>query len=121
MNWLRKQSFITTVYETQKVNDATIPERVKMMLVNGYNQQRSGDIQFIAKPGYFYGSGKGTTHGSWNPYDSHIPLLFFGWSVKPGKSYREVYMTDIAPTIAAKLNIQTPNASVGKVLEEVMR
>lgn len=120
MTWLRKQPFITTVYETKNLNEATIPERVKMMLANGYNAQRSGDIQFIAKPGYFYGSGKGTTHGSWNPYDAHIPLLFFGWSVKPGKSYREVYMTDIAPTIAAKLNIQTPNASVGKVLTEVM-
>ena len=90
------------------------------MLANGYSQPRSGDIQFIAKPGYFYGGSRGTTHGSWSPYYAHIPLLFYGWKVKPGKSYREVYMTDIAPTIAAKLNIQVPNASVGKVLEEVV-
>lgn len=120
MDYLKRQPFITTVYETSKLNDATIPERVKMMLANGYSQPRSGDIQFIAKPGYFYGGSRGTTHGSWSPYDAHIPLLFYGWKVKPGKSYREVYMTDIAPTIAAKLNIQVPNASVGKVLEEVV-
>ena len=120
MDYLRKQPFVTSVYETNMLSAATFPERLKMMLANGFNEKRSGDIQFIAKPGYFYGSGKGTTHGSWSPYDAHIPLLFFGWKVKPGKSYKEVYMTDIAPTIAAKLNIQIPNASVGKVLEEVM-
>lgn len=120
MNWLRAQPFITTVYETKKLSAQTIPQRVKMMLANGYNAQRSGDIQFIAKPGYFYGSGKGTTHGSWSAYDAHIPLLFFGWKIKPGKSYREVYMTDIATTLSAKLNIQMPSASVGKVLVEIM-
>jgi hypothetical protein len=30
-------------------------------------------------------------------------------------------MTDIAPTIAALLQIQMPNGSVGKVLEEVTK
>jgi hypothetical protein len=28
-------------------------------------------------------------------------------------------MTDIAPTLAAMLQIQMPNASIGKVIEEV--
>jgi hypothetical protein len=30
-------------------------------------------------------------------------------------------MTDIAPTIAALLNIQMPSGSVGKVIEEVIK
>ncbi|MCC7379347.1 MAG: alkaline phosphatase family protein, partial [Chitinophagaceae bacterium] len=64
---------------------------------------------------------KGTTHGLWNPYDSHIPLLWFGWKVKPGKSNRQVFMTDISPTIAAMLHIQMPNGNVGKVIEEVFK
>jgi hypothetical protein len=34
---------------------------------------------------------------------------------------REVYMTDIAATLAALLHIQAPNGSVGKVIEEVIR
>ena len=75
---------------------------------------------FTFKPGYFDGGSKGTTHGLWNPYDAHIPLLFFGWNVKPGKTNRETYMTDIAATVAAMLQIQMPNGCVGKVIEEVM-
>ena len=91
-----------------------------MFVSNGYNQQRSGDVQFILKPQWFSGGRTGTTHGLWNPYDSHIPLLWFGWKIKPGKTYREVYMSDIAPTLAAMLKIQMPNASVGEVIHEVI-
>jgi hypothetical protein len=47
-------------------------------------------------------------------------LLWFGWNVKSGKTNREVYMTDIAPTLAAMLKVQVPNASIGKVIEEVV-
>jgi phosphopentomutase len=57
----------------------------------------------------------------WNPYDSHIPLLFFGAGVKSGKLYRETYMTDIAATIAAMLQIQMPSGCIGKVIPEVMK
>jgi phosphopentomutase len=57
----------------------------------------------------------------WNPYDAHIPLLFYGWNIKPGKTNRETYMTDISPTLAALLHIQMPSGSVGKVLGEVVK
>lgn len=120
MKRLRAKPFITAVFETADGNTTVLPEPIRTMVINGYNASRSGDIQFLVRPGYFDGYNKGTTHGLWNPYDSHIPLLFYGWGVKHGKSNRAVYMTDIAPTVAAKLQIQMPNASVGKVLEEVI-
>jgi phosphopentomutase len=63
----------------------------------------------------------GTTHGLWNPYDSHIPMLWYGWGIRKGKTNRETYMTDITPTLAAMLKIQMPNGSVGKVIEEVLK
>jgi len=112
---------ITAAFDLENVSAAPIPEKVRNMVVNGYNQKRSGDIQFIFNPQWFDGGQTGTTHGVWNPYDSHIPLLWFGWNIKPGKSYREVYMTDIAPTLAALLKVQMPNTSIGNVIEEVAR
>jgi predicted AlkP superfamily pyrophosphatase or phosphodiesterase len=118
---LQAKRFIITAYETDKLATITLPEPQKTMLANGYNTKRSGDIQFTLKPGYFDGGKKGTTHGLWNPYDAHIPCVFFGWGVKAGKTNREVYMTDIAPTIAALLQIQMPNGCVGKVITELVR
>lgn len=92
------------------------PEKVVTRIRNGYSQKISGDIQFLFKPGFFDGWKTGTTHGAWNPYDSHIPIIFYGWHIKPGQSNKEVYMTDIAPTIAALLRIQAPNANIGDPL-----
>jgi arylsulfatase A-like enzyme len=73
----------------------------------------------VLQPGWIDGGATGTTHGIWNPYDAHIPMVFYGWNIKPGNTKRETYMTDIAPTIAALLHIQMPSGTVGKAVEEV--
>lgn len=98
-----------------------LPEKLEKMVKNGYNQKLSGDVQFVFRPQWFDGFSKGTTHGVWNPYDSHLPLLWFGWKIKPGRSYREISISDIAPTLAAMLQIQMPNASVGDVITEIVK
>lgn len=91
---------------------------------NGFNVRRSGDVVVLLEPGWFegYGSGepKGTTHGSYSNYDTHVPLIWYGWKVKSGDSAVPVEVSDIAPTIAAWLNIQEPNGSVGRPLQEYM-
>jgi hypothetical protein len=103
------------------IQSAALPERLKMMVSNGYNPKLSGDVQVMYRPQWFENWQTGTTHGLWNPYDSHIPLVWFGWHVKHGELNREVYMTDIAPTLAALLHIQMPSACIGKVIEEVTK
>lgn len=118
---LQQKPFIVNVFETNKLMASTIPEPQKEMMANSYNPKRSGDIQFTFKPGYFDGGSKGTSHGLWNPYDAHIPLLFFGWNIKAGKTNRETHMTDIAATVAALLQIQMPSGCVGKVITEITR
>ncbi len=112
---------IANAFETRKILQTSLPKTQREMFVNGYFPNRAGDIQFVLKPGYMEGGSTGTTHGLWSPYDAHIPLLFYGWGIKKGRSRKEYYMTDIAPTIAALLNIQMPNGSVGKPIEEVMK
>ena len=112
---------IANAVDLEKVQEAPVPEFVKNMLVNGYNQKLSGDIQFIYKPQWFEGNDRGTTHDAWNPYDSHIPLLWFGWGIKSGHTNRNVYMSDIAPTLAALLHVQMPNACIGTVIQELAK
>ena len=115
-------SGIARIFPIDDLNKVPLPATIRDLLNNGYYPPRNGDIQIILKPGYIDAlSGVGTTHGLWNPYDTHIPLLWYGWGIKQGKSNREVYMTDIAPTLAALLHIQMPNGCVGKPIEEVMK
>jgi predicted AlkP superfamily pyrophosphatase or phosphodiesterase len=108
--------------DMKKAQTASIPEELRMRIVNGYNRERSGAVQIILKPGWYAGRGTtGTTHGTWNPYDSHIPLVFMGWGVRHGHLNRETHMTDIAATVAALLHIQAPNGCIGKPIPEVLK
>jgi predicted AlkP superfamily pyrophosphatase or phosphodiesterase len=118
---LLKKEAVANAVETSKIMSSTLNKTQREMFVNGYYPNRCGDIQIILKPGYIEGGSTGTTHGLWAPYDAHIPLLFYGWGIKKGSTNKENYMTDIAPTIAALLNIQMPNGSVGKVIEDVIK
>ncbi|MBB6239838.1 putative AlkP superfamily pyrophosphatase or phosphodiesterase [Pedobacter sp. AK013] len=102
-----------------KISQSTLQEIQKKMITNGYNARRSGDIYYVLQPNWFNGSSTGTTHGNWNPYDSHIPLVFMGWGIKPGATNTTHYMTDIAPTLAALLHIQMPNGTVGEPITEI--
>lgn len=118
---LNKDPNILMAFDNRNISAANIPMGVKEMFIKGYNTKLGGDIQVILKPQFYYGGATGTTHGSWYPYDSHIPLVWMGWGIKPGKLYRETYMTDIAATLAALLKIQMPNGSIGKVITEALK
>ena len=105
----------------EEAGEAPIPEPIKTRIINGYNWQRSGDIQIISHDGLLPSyAKKGTTHSVWNSYDSHIPLLFMGWNVKHGSSSKPHYMTDIAPTLAQFLKIENPSGNVGQPIAEVL-
>jgi hypothetical protein len=113
---------IERAFSIEDLNIVPLPAAIRKMLNNGYYPKRNGDIQLIFKPNYIDAySSTGTTHGLWNPYDSHIPLLWYGWGINQGKTNREVAMTDIAPTIAALLRIQMPNGNIGQVIQEVLK
>jgi predicted AlkP superfamily pyrophosphatase or phosphodiesterase len=113
---------VERAFESAALASTTLNATIKEMIANGYYASRSGDIQLMFQPQWIEGfKAAGTTHGVWNPYDAHIPLLWYGWNIKPGKSYRQIYMTDIAPTIAAMLHIQMPSGNVGHVIEEITK
>ena len=118
---LLKKEAVANAFETANIMATSIPKVQREMFANGYYPNRGGDIQIVLKSGYMEGGTTGTTHGIWSPYDAHIPLLFYGWGIKKGSSHKEVYMTDIAPTVAALLKIQMPSGNIGHVITEVMK
>lgn len=122
INLLQSEPGIDRVFPLSDLNTTPLNETVRSMLNNGYHPKRSGDLQIILKANYIDAYSKtGTTHGLWNPYDSHIPMLWYGWGIKPGRVLRETHMTDIAPTLASLLRIQMPSGSVGKPISEVIK
>ncbi|TFF34040.1 alkaline phosphatase PafA [Mucilaginibacter psychrotolerans] len=122
IQYLQKQPGVAFVVDMQRAQTANIPEELRARIINGYSVEHSGTVQIVLKPGYYSGhGGTGTTHGTWNPYDAHIPLVFMGWGIKHGSLVRETHMTDIAATIAALLHIQAPSANIGTAIGEVLK
>ena len=125
--YLQKLPYVAFAIDMAKAQTANIPYQLRNRIINGYNIKNSGVIQIILNPAWFTGHGAadsgptGTTHGTWNPYDNHIPLVFMGWGIPHGSITRETHMTDIAPTIAALLHIQAPNGSIGQPISEVIK
>jgi predicted AlkP superfamily pyrophosphatase or phosphodiesterase len=127
IDYLQKLPYVAFAIDMNKAQTANVPEQLRTRIINGYNIKNSGAIQIILLPAWFTGHGSGdsgptgTTHGTWNPYDNHIPLVFMGWGIQHGSLTRETHMTDIAATVAALLHIQAPNGSIGKPISEVLK
>jgi len=125
VTYLQTAPHVVFAVDFEKLQTASIPDLIRYRAQMGYQPRRSGDILIVLEPGHYefgkWSSPVGTTHGEWNPYDAHIPLLFYGWKVEHGSTSREVYITDIAPTVCQLLHIQQPNACVGEAIGEVVK
>ncbi len=90
------------------------------LVANGFAPSISGDIIFVLHPANMDYADKGTTHGSPYNYDTHVPLIFYGFKNKHIESTRFYRITQIAATLAFLLNINIPNASFDTPIEEVI-
>lgn len=122
VDFLKTRPTVMYCFDMEHISEANIPALIKEKAINGYNRERSGDIQIILKPAHYAvweHIDAGTTHGLWNPYDCHIPFVLFGWGVKHGATQAECHITDIAPTVCALLHIQAPNGCIGNPVVQV--
>ena len=62
--------------------------------------------------------GNVASHGSAYDYDSHVPLIFYGAGVKPGRVTEFVRTVDLAPTLAAIAGVKPTERLDGVVLKK---
>jgi hypothetical protein len=94
-------------------------DMVGRRVMNGFNAARSADLLVLYEP-YWVPGAHGTSHGVAFGYDAHVPVIFMGKGIKPGAYRRRILPNDIAPTLAALLEVETPSGSVGRVLDEII-
>jgi len=91
-------------------------------IMNNFNPQRSGDVIVTLNSGWVEKEGDiVTNHNSPYDYDSHVPLIWYGWNVNRATVTRKVNMTDIAATLSSLCKIPFPNACTGEPLFELLR
>ncbi|MEO8564150.1 MAG: alkaline phosphatase family protein [bacterium] len=65
--------------------------------------------------------GNVASHGSPHDYDSHVPLIFYGAGVRPGRYSEFVRTVDLAPTLAALAEVKPTERIDGVVLKQAVR
>ena len=91
-------------------------------IINNFSPQRSGDVIVTLNPGWVEKeSDYVTNHNSPYEYDSHVPLIWYGWTVNRAMVTRQVNMTDIAATLSTLCKVPYPNACTGEPMFELFR
>jgi predicted AlkP superfamily pyrophosphatase or phosphodiesterase len=91
---------------------------------NSYNLVRSGDILISLKPGYVevMPATKANPHEKYTAYryNAHVPLIFYGCSIKHKVIEDPISIIDVAPTISRILGIPFPNSAKGQAIEVLL-
>lgn len=91
------------------------------MIRNSYDPTRSGDIILSLSPAWVENGDYVTNHNSPYEYDSHVPLIWYGWSVNRSSVTRKVNMIELAATLSSLCKISVPNACDGEPMTELFR
>jgi arylsulfatase A-like enzyme len=85
----------------------------------GFYGPRSGNLLILQEPYYLF-EATGASHGTPYDYDTHVPVIFLGAHIKARSYLQRIAVNDIAPTLAAILQIEQPSGSIGRVLSEIL-
>lgn len=78
-------------------------------------------VTVTLKPFWYRYAGLTATHGSPYDYDAHVPIIFLGPMIKPGRYGEFARVVDIGPTLAAILGVRPLERLDGHVLRSAMR
>ena len=111
---------VNKTFTRNQLEATSYTEAVDALIDHGFHQKRSGDVAWVLDPSVISYSRTGSTHGSGQNYDTHVPLIFYGKGIKSGSTYERSEIIDIAPTISALLGIPFPNGTTGDILDMVI-
>lgn len=108
--WLKEQPWVEAAYTRAELTGSEPPGgAIASRVLRSFHRERSGDVTVVTKPYYLITSYlTGTNHGSPHPYDTHVPLIFFGPGVRPGSSREEVTPQVAAVALAHLVGIRPP-------------
>ncbi|MDN3919524.1 alkaline phosphatase family protein [Roseateles violae] len=115
---LLQQDGVAAVFTQQQLQGSDTSTPYLEQMRKSWHPARSAPLIVVIKENWLFGSRPlGSSHGTPYPYDTQVPILTWGpqW-VGAGEVTQRVEVADIAPTLAAILQIRTPAQAQGKPL-----
>jgi predicted AlkP superfamily pyrophosphatase or phosphodiesterase len=98
--------------------DSTDP--IERAAALSFHPDESGDVVVVLKPNWIGTNTSAATHGSSRWYDQHVPVIFLGAAIKPGRYSTAASPADLAPTLGATIKL-TLSGVDGKPLRDALR
>jgi len=121
---VRRVPGVAEVFTSLQLNSGQIPPTTVARAAAATNHlQRGPDLIIIPKP-YWYLSREmhqhAAMHGTPYPYDTHVPVFFYGPGIRATRHSKRVQLTDVAPSICRLLRVPAPTSSDGVALPELV-
>jgi predicted AlkP superfamily pyrophosphatase or phosphodiesterase len=106
-----------SVFETSDFGNGNLKK-----IINDFSPQRSGDVIVTLNSGWVEKEDSFVaSSNSPYEYDTHVPLIWYGWSMNRATVTRKVNLTDIAATLSWLCKVPLPNACTGEPMYELFR
>ncbi|MEO6877136.1 MAG: hypothetical protein ABI205_01560, partial [Gemmatimonadaceae bacterium] len=110
-----RADLITTLAKADTVHDTIARRWLHMFAPDGEVR-----MAITLTPYSYWAPGSYPTHGSPHDADAHVPVVFYGDGVKPGKYAGFVRVVDMAPTLAAIAGVKPLEILDGHVLRQAI-
>lgn len=102
---------VSATYSAARIESGNFQSGKYAAAQKQFLRKRSPDVLIEFEAGTIDEDGTFTESGNRNYLN--VPLVFYGWKVKAGKSAERISLIDLAPAVSAALGISYPNASTG--------
>jgi len=99
----------------------TVNDRIARRWLHMFSDEDKAALVVTLAPFNYWNSGWIAQHGSPNDIDAHVPIIFYGSGVKPGRYDEFAAVVDMAPTLAAIAHVTPQEKLDGHVLQHAIR
>jgi predicted AlkP superfamily pyrophosphatase or phosphodiesterase len=99
----------------------TVNDRIARRWLHMFSDEGKAALVVTLSPYNYWLSNYLAQHGSPNDVDAHVPIIFYGSSIKPGRYDEFAGVVDMAPTLAAIVRVTPQEKLDGHVLSNAIR
>jgi predicted AlkP superfamily pyrophosphatase or phosphodiesterase len=100
----------------------TVNDRIARRWLHMFaDDSKAALVVTLAPYNYWASSSKSANHGSPNDMDAHVPIFFYGTRIKPGQYSEFARVVDVAPTLAALVQVTPQERLDGHVLQNAIK
>ncbi|HEY0529176.1 MAG TPA: alkaline phosphatase family protein [Gemmatimonadaceae bacterium] len=110
---------VNRIPELQKRD--TVKDRIARRWLHMFSDEEKAALVVTLSPYNYWSGSTLAEHGSPNDSDAHVPILFYGPWIKPGRYGEFARVVDMAPTLAAIVRVTPQEKLDGHVLRDALR